>query len=228
MGLTGVPPDELLIARLQAGDEEAFGLVLDAWSAGMARLAMSFVSTRATAEEVVQETWLAVIRGIDGFEGRSMLKTWVYRILVNIARTRGAQEHRTVPFTSLLPEDEGPAVDPSRFQAADDPHPRHWTSSGKPKPWETPEGHALRGEARVVITAALAELPARLRTVITLRDVEGYDSQEVCTLLGISPGNQRVLLHRARAAVRARLEEYFASSQPLALRSGRSGRTLSS
>ncbi|MET9411060.1 sigma-70 family RNA polymerase sigma factor [Streptomyces sp. NPDC002935] len=215
----------MLTARLQAGDEEAFGLVLDAWSAGMVRLAMSFVSTRATAEDVVQETWLAVIRGIDGFEGRSMLKTWVYRILVNIARARGAKEHRTVPFTSLLPEDEGPTVDPSRFQAADDPHPSHWTSGGKPKPWETPEGQALRGEARAVITAALAELPARLRTVITLRDVEGYESQEVCSLLGISPGNQRVLLHRARAAVRARLEDYFAGAQPLALRNGGSGRT---
>ncbi|MEV0118444.1 sigma-70 family RNA polymerase sigma factor [Streptomyces sp. NPDC050844] len=207
----------MLIARLRAGDEETFGLVLDAWSAGMVRLALSFVSTRATAEEVVQETWLAVFRGIDGFEGRSALKTWVYRILVNIARGRGAQEHRTVPFASLLPEEEGPTVDASRFQAADDPHPGHWTSCGQPQPWHTPEGQALRGEARSVITAALAELPARLRTVITLRDVEGYESQEVCKLLEISPGNQRVLLHRARAAVRSRLEEYFTAAPPLAL-----------
>ncbi|MDT9691855.1 sigma-70 family RNA polymerase sigma factor [Streptomyces sp. P9(2023)] len=221
MGRTAVPPDEVLTARLRAGDEETFGLVLDAWSGGMVRLAMSFVSTRDTAEEVVQETWLAVFRGIDGFEGRSMLKTWVYRILVNIARTRGAQEHRTVPFASLLPEDEGPTVDASRFQPPGDPHPSHWTSGGKPQPWQTPEGQALRGEARAVITAALDELPARLRTVITLRDVEGYESQEVCTLLGITPGNQRVLLHRARAAVRARLEDYFAGTPSLALGAGR-------
>lgn len=214
----GVPPDEVLVARLRAGDEEAFALVLDAWSARMVRLAMSFVSTRDSAEEVVQETWLAVIRGIDRFEGRSALKTWVYRILVNTAKARGVREHRTVPFTSLLPEDEEPTVDPSRFQSSSEPHPGHWTSAGKPPPWQTPEGEALRGEARAVITAALADLPARLRTVITLRDVEGYGSEEVCSLLEISPGNQRVLLHRARAAVRARLEEYFTGAQPPALR----------
>lgn len=206
-----LPPDELIVDRLRAGDEEIFALLLDAWCPGLMRLALTFVSTKSSAEEVVQETWLAVIRGIDGFEGRSSLKTWVYRIMVNTAKARGSRESRTVPFASLLPEDSGPTVDPSRFRGRDDPWPRHWASGQEPRPWQLPEEQALHGEVQQVIADALEALPPRLRTVITLRDVEGYRSDEVCDLLEISPGNQRVLLHRARAAVRRELENYFST-----------------
>ncbi|WP_254715983.1 RNA polymerase sigma factor [Actinomadura sp. WMMB 499] len=206
-----LPPDELIVERLRAGDEEIFALLLDAWCPGLMRLALTFVSTKSSAEEVVQETWLAVIRGIDGFEGRSSLKTWVYRIMVNTAKARGSRESRTLPFASLLPEDSGPTVDPSRFRGQDDEWPRHWASGQEPRPWQLPEEQALRGEVQRVIADALDALPPRLRTVITLRDVEGYRSDEVCDLLEISPGNQRVLLHRARAAVRRELENYFST-----------------
>ncbi len=210
---TALPPDEQLVARLVAGDEAAFRLVLDAWSAGMLRLARTFVSTSASAEEVVQETWLAVIGGIGKFEGRSALKTWIYRILVNTAKARGAKEQRTVPLSGLLPGDDAPTVEPSRFRTGDDPYPGHWRPGEEPQRWSHPEDHALTGEARQVITAALAALPSRYRVVITLRDAEGYGSDEVCELLGITPGNQRVLLHRARAEIRRRLEDYFTDKE---------------
>ncbi|MEU8969435.1 sigma-70 family RNA polymerase sigma factor [Streptomyces monashensis] len=216
-GVGGLPPDEVLVERLRGGDEEMFALVLDTWSGGMLRLAMSFVSSKASAEEAVQDTWLAVIRGIGGFEGRSSLKTWVYRILVRTAKARGAKESRTVPFASLLPEDEGPTVDATRFRAPDQPHPGHWAVGQEPSAWPVPEDHVLRGEVREVITEALDELPPRLRTVITLRDVAGYDAREVCSLLEISPGNQRVLLHRARALLRRRLEVYLSGAQEAAV-----------
>ncbi|MFI9275729.1 RNA polymerase sigma factor [Kitasatospora sp. NPDC052896] len=206
-----LPSDDALIQRLRDGDETAFQLLLDAWSPSMLRLARSFVSTNESAEEVVQEAWLGVIRGIGGFEGRASLKTWVFRILVNIAKTRGTKESRTLPFSSLLPEDEGPTVDPSRFRSDDDQYPGHWRSGEKPKPWTLPESAALNAEVRGVIAAALAALSDRHRIVVTLRDIEGHTSDEVCDMLKISPGNQRVILHRARAVVRARLESYFAT-----------------
>jgi RNA polymerase sigma-70 factor (ECF subfamily) len=208
---SGLPPDAELVDRLRTGDEAAFRLVLDAWSPSMVRLARSFVSTGDSAEEVVQEAWLGLIQGIDRFEGRSALKTWVFRILVNIAKGRGIKEARTLPFSSLLPEDEGPSVDPSRFRPASDSYPGHWNSDQKPQTWALPESQALQQEVRRVVAEALATLPDRHRVVVTLRDVEGYASDEVCHLLNISPGNQRVILHRARAAVRTRLESYFAS-----------------
>ncbi|WP_327138819.1 RNA polymerase sigma factor [Nocardia sp. NBC_01327] len=204
-----LPPDDVLVGRLSKGDESAFEQLLDAWSASMLRLARSFVSTNASAEEVVQETWLAVIRGIDGFEGRAALKTWVFRILVNTAKKRGLKERRTLPFGSLTSEDEGPTVDPSRFRSAGDPYPGHWLADRKPQRWSEPEIAAERAEIMRVVAAALAELPDRNRIVITLRDMEGYSSDEVCELLDISQGNQRVILHRSRAAVRVKLEHYF-------------------
>jgi RNA polymerase sigma-70 factor (ECF subfamily) len=207
-GARELPPDEVLVQRLRDGDEQAFALVLDAWSGGLLRLAMSFVATRASAEEVVQDTWLAVIRGISDFEGRSSLRTWVYRIHVNMAKARGTKENRTVPFASLLPEEDEPTVAPSRFRAAGERYAGHWALGQQPRPWHIPEEYALRGEVRDVIAKALNELPPRLRVVITLRDVAGYGSEEVCSLLEISPGNQRVLLHRARAALRSKLEDY--------------------
>lgn len=207
--MTSLPSDRVLVAGLREGDEDVFSLVLRAWSPGMLRVARAFVGSHAVAEEAVQDTWLAVIQGIARFEGRPALKTWVYRILVNTAKKRGAKENRTVPMTVLASE-AGPSVDPARFRDARDDHPGHWRDDRAPQPW--PEDHALAGEVRQVIARALDALPARHRIVITLRDLEGYTADEVCGLLEISPGNQRVLLHRARAAVRGRLEEYYAAA----------------
>ncbi|RDI43634.1 RNA polymerase sigma factor [Nocardia mexicana] len=202
------PADDVLVDRLRGGDEAAFALILDAWSGSMMRLAQSFVSTPASAEEVVQDTWIAVIRGLAGFEGRSALKTWVFRILVNTAKRRGMKENRTVPFGSLLSEDSGPLVDRTRFQPDGYPHPGHWRVGEEPQRRSGPEDEAERVEMREVIVAAMAELSDRSQIVLTLRDAEGYTSAEVCALLGITAGNQRVILHRARSAVRARLENY--------------------
>ncbi|HEU4947117.1 MAG TPA: sigma-70 family RNA polymerase sigma factor [Kribbella sp.] len=205
--MEALPPDEVLVARLRDGDDGAFSLLLDAWSGAMLRVAGSFVSTEASAAEVVQETWLAVIEGVGRFEGRSSLKTWVYRILTNTAKRRGSREHRVVPWSSVDATDSGPTVDPARFRGSDDPYPGHWWEF--PAAWPTPEQGLLGAELRARLEAALTALPDRQRVVITLRDVEGYGSEEVCELLGISAANQRVLLHRARAFVRGSLEEYY-------------------
>jgi RNA polymerase sigma-70 factor, ECF subfamily len=205
------PPDQVLVKRMRDGDEAAFVLLVDTWSGGMARLARSFVKTNESAAEVVQDTWLAVIRGIDSFEGRSSLKTWIYRILVNTAKRRGVREGRTIPMSSLAPtdEDHGPTVDPSRFLEAGHRWAGHWREF--PAVWPSPEQSALSGEVHAQVADAVAELPERQRIVITLRDVEGYTSDEVREILDISAANQRVLLHRARAYVRGRLETYFAA-----------------
>ncbi|RBQ16434.1 RNA polymerase sigma factor [Spongiactinospora rosea] len=184
-----------------------FAALLDTWSRGMLRLARSYVSTSDSAEEVVQDTWLAVIRGIDGFEGRSSVKTWVYRILVNTAKKRGARESRTVPWSSAFERDGDPPLDGVGAADGRAPLPPAWKDL--PAAWSVPEGEILASEVRGRIGAALAELPARQRSVITLRDLEGCSSEEVCAILDISPANQRVLLHRARTAVRKRLEDYF-------------------
>jgi RNA polymerase sigma-70 factor (ECF subfamily) len=205
--------DDVLVAGLRAGDEEAFARLLREWSRSMVRVARSFVSTDASAEEVVQDTWLAVIQGIDGFEGRSSLRTWVYRILVNTARKRGVKEHRTLPWSSLSPtdDDRGPTVDPSEFRGADDPYPGGWKAF--PADWASTESAVLAGEVRQRVKSALDLLPERQRVVITLRDVIGHTSDEVCEMLDISGGNQRVLLHRARAAVRAHLADYLGDAR---------------
>jgi len=218
----GLPPDEALVAGLRAGDEPTFARVVDAWSAGMLRAARGYVTGAEAAQDVVQDTWLAVIRGIDRFEARSSLRTWVYRILVNVAKTRGVRDSRTVPLSALAPtdSDHGPTVDPARFRGPDDPYPGHWKVF--PAPWPSAGSDVLSDvlsrEALAAIQHAVAALPARQRIVITLRDVEGYDSEEVCALLEISAANQRVLLHRARAAVRLRLEDYFAGEVPAGAR----------
>ncbi len=208
--MTPLPPDTELVAALRAGNGDAFASMLDTWSASMLRLARSFVSTHASAEEVVQDTWLAVLKGLDAFEGRAAFKTWVYRILVNTAKKRGTAERRSVPWTSLLPpeeEDHGPTVDPARFQGTDGAYPGHWQRS--PAAWTSPENTALNLEIRQVITTVLEELPARQRAVLSLRDVGDHTAEEVCEMLQISAANQRVLLHRARAVVRARLADYL-------------------
>jgi RNA polymerase sigma-70 factor (ECF subfamily) len=201
--------DDVLVAGLRAGDEEVFASVLRDWSRSMLRVARSFVSTEASAEEVVQDTWLAVIQGIDGFEGRSSLRTWVYRILVNTARKRGVKERRSIPWSSLSPtdDDRGPTVDPTAFRGRDDEYPGGWKSF--PAEWASTESAALAGEVRATVKAALDLLPERQRVVIALRDVLGHSSDEVCEMLDISAGNQRVLLHRARAAVRLQLASYL-------------------
>jgi RNA polymerase sigma-70 factor, ECF subfamily len=205
-----LPPDAELVARLRGKDEAAFALVLDAWSGGMARVARSIVSTHASADEVVQDAWLAVIQGVGAFEGRSSLKTWVYRILVNTAKRRAMREGRHVSWSVIPGEDDTPTVDPARFGGPGDEFPGHWLAF--PTPWPSPEQDILAGEVHAQVEAALAGLPERQRVVITLRDVEGYSSDEVCSILRISAANQRVLLHRARAHVRGRLEEYFVAS----------------
>lgn len=202
-----------LLAALRGGDEAAFAQIVSEWSRPMLALARSFVSTEASAEEVVQETWLAVIKGLDRFEGRSALRTWVYRILVNTAKTRGVKEHKTLPWSTIAGEDAGPSLDPALFRSADDPYPGHWRAA--PAAWPDDvavEGSVLAGEVRGELRTAVDALPERQRTVITLRDVLGHTSDEVCELLGISQANQRVLLHRARTAVRAGLASYLEGS----------------
>jgi RNA polymerase sigma-70 factor, ECF subfamily len=222
--VTALPPDEVLVVRLRCRDEEAFALVLDAWSAGLLRVARSIVSTQDSAHEVVQETWLAVIANLNGFAGRSALKTWVYRICVNTAKRRAQRERRSVPVSSLGPagggpnsdgptdDDRGPTVDPALFRPAGEPFPGHWWEF--PAPWPAPERATLDGEVTRLVVEAVERLPERQRIVLTLRDVEGYDAGEVCEILDLTAANQRVLLHRARATVRAALARYFEEEAP--------------
>lgn len=205
--------DSELVERLHSGDEAAFMEIVDAWGPSMLRLARQFTPSAAVAEEVVQETWLAVLQGLDRFEGRSSLKTWVLRILVNRAKTRGMRERRTVPFAALAADesaDEFHAVAADRFLSADHARfPRHWAS---PLPrWEAqPERAVESAETLELIREAIDELPTAQRTVILLRDVEGWDGPQVSNALDITETNQRVLLHRARSKVRAALERHLA------------------
>jgi RNA polymerase sigma-70 factor (ECF subfamily) len=195
--------DPALLARLRAGDETAFAEMVRAWSPAMLRVARAHVRTHASAEEVVQEAWLGVLRSLDGFEGRSQLRTWVFRILLHTARRRGGIEARDL--------DRGPTVDPDRFRDADDPsYPGHWRDGAAPADWG-PEPALLAAEFRAVLGRALAELPERQRAVVELRDVHGLDAEEVCELLSLTPANQRVLLHRGRARLRAVLEAVAAA-----------------
>lgn len=209
-GATALPDDLALIAALQAGDERAFLALVEAYHGLLLRLARPYVANGATAEDVVQETWLGVLRGLDRFEARSSLKTWICRILVNRARTRGEREGRLVPFSSFWGPDDAedePSVDPSRFHAGGQVE-GHWNSMVQS--WDDlPEESLLSEETRARIQTAVDALPANQRTVITLRDVEGWQSAEVCAALEISEANQRVLLHRARGKVRQALERYF-------------------
>jgi RNA polymerase sigma-70 factor (ECF subfamily) len=200
---------------MRAGDEDAFRVFVSRYHQSMVRLALPHVASRAVAEEVVQETWLAMMRGLPRFEGRSAVKTWLFRILVNQARAHGAAEHRTVPIAGLdgPAEPAGPTVDPGRFYGADDPFRGYWvTSPGRFS--DQPEEQLASAETREVIEQAIAALPPRQQEVITLRDVDGWDAGEVCEFLGISETNQRVLLHRARARVRSVLEAYFEKLMP--------------
>ncbi len=200
------PEDVALVKRLLDGDEAAFTGLVERYHGRLLRLALVFVSAGASADEVVQDTWLAVLTGLRSFEGRSGLKTWIFSILTNRAKTRGRRDKRSVPFSALTnpgSEDE-PAVPPSRFTPSGS-----W--SAPPERWDEdmPERLLLRRETRALIDHAIDELPAGQRAVITLRDVEGLDSTEICNILGISETNQRVLLHRARSRVRSALEQHL-------------------
>jgi RNA polymerase sigma-70 factor, ECF subfamily len=203
--------DVHLIELLRSGNEAAFESLVDCHSAAMLRLAKVFVTAQAVAEEVVQETWMAVLVGLSCFEGRSSLKTWIFRILTNHAKTRAQREGRSLPFSSLPDVDTDitePAVDPGRFLPADHQWSGHWISF--PLDWrEIPEERLLSQETRACIDRAIEALPPGQREVILLRDIEGWTSDETCSLLGISAVNQRVLLHRARSKVRGALERYF-------------------
>jgi RNA polymerase sigma-70 factor (ECF subfamily) len=193
-----VQDDRALLECLRAGDEAAFETLVDRYDRGLRRVARTFVRTPAAADDVVQETWLAVIRGLDRFEGRSSLSTWIFRILINRARTHASRDARSVPF-SALEHDDRPAVDPAAFGADG-----HWRSA--PARLETdPEASVLGIELRTHLLQAVDELAPAQRAVITLRDLVGLESEDVCSLLEITDGNQRVLLHRARARVRAAL-----------------------
>jgi RNA polymerase sigma-70 factor (ECF subfamily) len=203
--------DAALVEALRAGDEDAFVGLIRAHHSVLLRMAMTYVSSRAVAEEVVQETWLAVLKGLDRFEGRSSLKTWIFRIASNIARTRAVREGRCHPFASLPAGDaerSEPSVDPDRFFPADHPRlPGRWARA--PVPWRSPEERVLSGETRDVIRDAVERLPVAQRLVITLRDIEGWSADETCRALELTDGNQRVLLHRARSKVRAALERHL-------------------
>jgi RNA polymerase sigma-70 factor, ECF subfamily len=203
--------DLRMLEALRSGNESAFVSLVDRYHASMLRLAMVFVPSQAVAEEVVQETWMGVLQGLNRFEGRSSLKTWIFRILTNRAKTHALREGRSVPFSSLpefnsdLPE---PVVEPERFRGPDQQWPGHWISF--PNSWdEIPEERILSQETLTRIQEAIDALPPGQREVITLRDIEGWPSDETCNLLGVSEANQRVLLHRARSRVRRALERYF-------------------
>jgi len=201
------PEDARLVDGLRVGDEAAFAAVMREYGAGMLRVAQMYVSSRAVAEEVVQEAWLGVLKGIGRFEGRSSLKTWLFRIVANTAKTRGIREARSLPFSALgegSPDE--PAVDPDRFLGEGERFPGHW--SAPPQSW-APEGKLLAQETLTVIEREIERLPPVQAAVITMRDVQGFSSEEVCNALDLSETNQRVLLHRARSRVRRALEEYL-------------------
>jgi RNA polymerase sigma-70 factor, ECF subfamily len=195
-----------LVEALRAGDESVFSLLVSRYGGPMLRIAQLYVRNRAVAEEVVQDAWIGVLNGSARFEGRSSLKTWIFRIVTNTAKTRAAKEGRSVPFSALGPDE--PSVDPDRFRGPEDRYPGHWATP--PSSWAgAPEERLLASETLALVEHAIDELPPAQAIVITMRDVEGFDADEVCDALEISEANQRVLLHRARSKVRRALEEYL-------------------
>lgn len=207
--MRAVAEDEgALVTALKAGDESAFALLVERHTPAMLRIARGYVATQEAAEDVVQETWIALLKGIDGFESRSSLRTWLFTILINTAKKRGLRERQTsdAEFAAFT----GATVEAARFRGSDDRWPGHWRADAAPAPFpETPEGSVLAGEMLTVARRELDRLPDRQRTVVTLRDVYGFESREVTELLDITVANQRVLLHRGRAAVRQALEAYL-------------------
>jgi RNA polymerase sigma-70 factor (ECF subfamily) len=215
LGGTVLSVSELeLLGALRRGDEQAFITLVETYGASMLGLARVYVRDRAVAEEVVQEAWLGVLRGLERFEGRSSLRTWLLRIVANLARTRAVREARSIPFSALAGaelEVEGPSVPPERFRGPQDRWAGHWATP--PEPWSRPEHELLSAETRAQIVVAIDALPERQRQVITLRDVEGCSAAEVCNVLELSETNQRVLLHRARTKVRQALDDYLTTSE---------------
>jgi len=205
----GAVGDHELLVRLRAREESAFVTLIDSYGSVPLRIAMAYVPTRAVAEEVVQETWLGVLDGIDRFEGRSSLKHWVFRILTNTAKTRAIRERRSTPFSALAQGD-------GSNRAADE---AEWRALG-PAAHPTPEEGLLSGELLDMIVAAIERLPPSQRAVIALRDIDGRPSREVCEALALSKANQRVLLHRARSTVQGTLERYLDAVEPATARSG--------
>ena len=201
--------EPLLVAALRRREEAAFTALVRRYHSLMLRVAYAQLKDAAACEEVVQETWLAVIKGIDSFQGRSSLRTWIFRILTYQASARLERDGRLIPFSALASADAvaaEPSVEPSRFHSRDHgPRPYFWVAD--PREW--PEDALLAAEVRAVIAAAVQQLPDSQRVVITLRDLEGWAAGEVCEALGISDGNQRVLLHRARSRVREVLDGYL-------------------
>jgi RNA polymerase sigma-70 factor, ECF subfamily len=197
-----------LIAGLRDGDETVFAQLVDQHTPSMLRVARGYVPSHEIAEEVVQETWIALLKGIDNFEGRSSLRTWLFAVMINIAKARGVRERRDAD--AAIAAYTGGTVDAARFRTGEDPWPGHWREGQEPSPFpDTPEGSVLGDELIDVARRELDKLPERQRIVVTLRDMLGFDSSEVCELLDITVANQRVLLHRGRAAVRAVLEDYL-------------------
>jgi len=205
-----VEEESALIAQLRAGDERAFAQLVDRYTPSMLRVARGYVPSHQIAEEVVQEAWIGVLKGISKFEGRSSLRTWVFTVMINIAKTRGVRERRD--SDAEIAAFTGGTVDPARFRPDGDRWPGHWKADVEPSPFpDTPEGSVLGDELVTVARREVDKLPDKQRTVVALRDMHGFDSKEVCELLDISIANQRVLLHRGRAAVRQALETYLAS-----------------
>ena len=202
--------EKQVLAQLRDGDEEAFCALVRRHTPSMTRVAMAFVSRRAVAEEVVQETWLNVVRGLDGFEARSSLRTWIYAILCNCAKRRAEQEQRLVPLSELAADEtSGDDLGVSRDRFFDGGRWAGMWSSAVARWDDLPEERLLSSEVRTALLEAIDALPRMQRAVITLRDVEGWSPEEVCEYLGVADGNQRVLLHRARAAARAAIEQYL-------------------
>jgi len=217
-GEEGVPPspapggDEHLLERLQAGDEAAFAQLVSKHHAAMVRVARAHVATAAAADEVAQEAWVGVLEGLDRFQGPCSVKSWIFAIVVNCAKTRGVRDRRSVPFSALGQADDegGPSVEPERF--LDEGHPRwpgHWARA--PEAWDADA--LVSRETLATIADAMATLPSMQRAVMTMRDVEGLDADETCRVLGISDANQRVLLHRGRSKVRKIVEAHLSESE---------------
>jgi RNA polymerase sigma-70 factor (ECF subfamily) len=202
--------DDTLLDALRRGDEDVFADLVTRWSGSMLHLALARVESRASAEEVVQEAWLTVLRDLDRFEGRSAFRTWVFGIVVNLARSRARTERRTVPMSVDV---AGPAVDGARFRPSGERWSGHWAVP--PRPWPAPEEEMLARERREVILGAIAELPPAQREVLVLRDLEGAPAAETCNILDVTDTNQRVLLHRARSRVRRALERFYEDDEDL-------------
>jgi RNA polymerase sigma-70 factor (ECF subfamily) len=195
------------VAALRAGDERTFRELFQRHYQAMKRVARGYVDSDAVAEEIVQETWMAIITGVNRFEGRSALGTWIFSILLNQAKSHTTRERRALPFSSIATPSEEASVDPDRFQKDDDTWPGHWATP--PRPWQKPERRLMSLEARAHLKQALAELPERQRLIVGLRDVDGLSAEEVCEALDLSQENQRVLLHRGRSRLRAVLVGYL-------------------